>query len=194
MGRYTPGGWHVAGLVRVAFAGGYRLACVGSTAAARFLAAAWTRAKGRANQGYLRCRLVRGLRSFPSWDRAERRVSRGTLGCRLGPVLSPSRRVVGGGGHASGGRHRSSSSPGVPCVRSGFEVRPAGLAWPPAPRLGSAYSSIVRHLYVPPFSCPMRPSLACTPRACLTSLVRRHATLSTIINHYQPLSTIISHY
>ena len=93
MGRYTPGGWHVAGLVCVAFASGYRLACVGSTAVARFLAAAWTRAEGRVNHGYLRCRLVRGLRSFPSWDRAECRVSRGTLGCRLGPVLSPSRRV-----------------------------------------------------------------------------------------------------
>ena len=72
----------------------------------------------------------------PPWDRAECRVSRGTLGCRLGPVLSPSRRVVGGGGHAHGGRHRSSPTPGVPCARAGVGVRPAGPGWHPAPRLG----------------------------------------------------------
>ena len=146
MGRYTPGGWHVAGLVRVAFAGGYRLACVGSTAAARFLAAAWTRAEGRVNQGYLRCRLVRGLRSFPSWDRAERRVSRGTLGCHLGPVLSPSRRVVGGGGHAHGGRHRSTPNPGRSLCSRRSWGGPAGPGWHPAPRLGPTRQCCTPHI------------------------------------------------
>ena len=94
-GSLTPwgvilrGGRHVAVLVARPLQAAAALPAWGP-AATRFLVAAWTRAEGRVTRGTFGCRLVRGLRSFPS------------LGSGRVPCIQGYPRVPPGAGAQSG--------------------------------------------------------------------------------------------